>query len=466
MTPIRGRIVGQDLILEQNLIAADTNDYLTAEFTFGDEWTNRSIWAHFRLGDNTPWDINLHDGKILESDHLNLSAGVYEVYFHGTGADGSRVTTVPCDLRVRRTGILEGQPLPEIPITPAEQIDQKAQSALDKATDVENRANAGEFDGDKGNPGGYYKPSKAGSNIHWTPSETDMPEVPDIPLPGGGGGTSDHRELTNRDAENQHPMSAITGLTAKLAEKAEKTEIPDVPDWAMKPNKPTYTAEEVNALPDTTVIPTKTSELTNDSGFITDVDVPKKLPNPNAITFTGASTGTYDGSVPLTVNIPAGGGGGIVDSTFTELINHTVTEAENESSKIMFTVSEYPELCNFRQILFSFDRVVDNLPALLAWVELGSTRLEIDNGHKTNAGDANSQYAFLFADATTGCWLYDYNQNIAKKIVSLAPSINFACGAVSPKLLKAYTPWQDITFTLLGGQKFATGQIIRIWGRL
>lgn len=39
------------------------------------------------------------------------------------------------------------------------------------------------------------------------------------------------------------------------------------------------------------------------------VDIPTKLPNPNALTFTGAATGTYDGSAPLTVNIPAGGGG-------------------------------------------------------------------------------------------------------------------------------------------------------------
>lgn len=37
-------------------------------------------------------------------------------------------------------------------------------------------------------------------------------------------------------------------------------------------------------------------------------DIPEKLPNPNAITFTGAVTGTYDGSAPLTVNIPEGGG--------------------------------------------------------------------------------------------------------------------------------------------------------------
>lgn len=36
---------------------------------------------------------------------------------------------------------------------------------------------------------------------------------------GGGGGTTDHSQLTNRDAANQHPMSAITGLNDALNEK-------------------------------------------------------------------------------------------------------------------------------------------------------------------------------------------------------------------------------------------------------
>lgn len=39
-------------------------------------------------------------------------------------------------------------------------------------------------------------------------------------------------------------------------------------------------------------------------------DIPTKLPNPNPLTFTGAVTGNYDGSEPLTVEIPSGGGGG------------------------------------------------------------------------------------------------------------------------------------------------------------
>lgn len=42
----------------------------------------------------------------------------------------------------------------------------------------------------------------------------------------------------------------------------------------------------------------------------TAADMPEVLPNPNALTFTGAVTGTYDGSAPLRVEIPSGGGSG------------------------------------------------------------------------------------------------------------------------------------------------------------
>lgn len=48
---------------------------------------------------------------------------------------------------------------------------------------------------------------------------------------------------------------------------------PTVPDWAKNPTKPTYTASEVGALPDTTKIPSKTSDLQNDRGFLTEPQV-------------------------------------------------------------------------------------------------------------------------------------------------------------------------------------------------
>ena len=61
---------------------------------------------------------------------------------------------------------------------------------------------------------------------------------------------------------------------------------PTVPSWAKQPTKPTYTAQEVGALPANTTIPSKTSDLTNDSGFTTNVGTI------TGITMNGASKGT------------------------------------------------------------------------------------------------------------------------------------------------------------------------------
>lgn len=80
-------------------------------------------------------------------------------------------------------------------------------------------------------------------------------------------------------------------------------------------------AESVGALPSTTKIPSATSDLTNDSGYITaadapvqsvngqtgvvQLDIPTALPNPNALTIkTGSTTTTYDGSSAQTVDVP------------------------------------------------------------------------------------------------------------------------------------------------------------------
>ena len=51
------------------------------------------------------------------------------------------------------------------------------------------------------------------------------------------------------------------------------------------------------------------TEIATLNGYVknmidTAVEIPSTLPNPNAITFTGAVTGSYDGSEPLSVNIP------------------------------------------------------------------------------------------------------------------------------------------------------------------
>lgn len=110
---------------------------------------------------------------------------------------------------------------------------------------------------------------------------------------------------------------------------------PTVPAWAKEEEKPTYTAEEVGALPDTTEIPKKLSDLQDDAEhrIVTDAEkqswnnksdfsgnyedlqgkptiptVPTTLPNPQALTITyGGRTHTYDGNEAIAITIETGG---------------------------------------------------------------------------------------------------------------------------------------------------------------
>lgn len=87
---------------------------------------------------------------------------------------------------------------------------------------------------------------------------------------------------------------------------------PTVPAWAKQSTKPTYTAAEVGALPDTTkipAVPTKVSEFTNDAGYLTEhQDISGKLDKNQGSANVGKIlvVGT-DGNLTLT-DMPAGGG--------------------------------------------------------------------------------------------------------------------------------------------------------------
>lgn len=74
-------------------------------------------------------------------------------------------------------------------------------------------------------------------------------------------------------------------------------------------NKPLSAAQgmKLKALIDVIIVPTKLSELENDSGYAKTTDIPDKLPNSQKLTFSGAVTAEYDGSAAVGVEIPSGG---------------------------------------------------------------------------------------------------------------------------------------------------------------
>lgn len=89
------------------------------------------------------------------------------------------------------------------------------------------------------------------------------------------------RRLVYRIKDELSKYAKRTEIPSKLSELENDsgyiTEIPEfietdptVPAWAKEPTKPSYTASEVGALPNTMVIPSKVSQLENDNGYLTE----------------------------------------------------------------------------------------------------------------------------------------------------------------------------------------------------
>ncbi len=137
-----------------------------------------------------------------------------------------------------------------------------------------------------------------------------------------------------------------------LAEKADTTDIPNVPDWALADEKPTYTAEEVGALPDTTVIPpaytlpqatadalggikadAATDEDTQDVRIGTDGKLKtKSYELTDADKTAVAEKVVEDGIAAMLVDMPSGGGGAwelIGEANLTEDVASCSFDVEN-----------------------------------------------------------------------------------------------------------------------------------------
>ncbi len=76
---------------------------------------------------------------------------------------------------------------------------------------------------------------------------------------------------TSSDAYIKNKPNKVSAFTNDAGYLTTETD-PTVPSWAKQSTKPSYTASEVGALPSSTVIPSKTSDLTNDSNFISDAN--------------------------------------------------------------------------------------------------------------------------------------------------------------------------------------------------
>ena len=346
MSNIYGFVQNQNLTVTiPTPVVGDSVNYISAEYYFSDDWDGVMKIAFFKdIDNNVIYTVALDGDKIPAEYGVNLTPGKWATWLVGEKTAGGallqRITTTVCGFSVIEGGVIDGVPF-EFSPSLGEQILAEANEALAIAKELARRANAGEFGGVQSVNGYTGVVDLTASDVGALPTSVEklpnpekltftgavtgeydgsIPLTIDIPSGGGGGAVDSVNGKTGAVVLNAEDVGALpdttviptklpnpekltfTGAATGVYDGSSAVTI-DVPTPVTPPvdsvNGQTgavvLNAEDVGALPDTTVIPTK-------------------LPNPKKLIFTGAATGEYDGSAELSVNIPSSGGGGAVDS--------------------------------------------------------------------------------------------------------------------------------------------------------
>ena len=173
---------------------------------YSEEWNGLTKTATFTNEYDAERDA-VNPNGIIEIPHevLHLDGKHCKIAFYGytieNGEKNYALPTIYADLGLIEKGAKPSAPTAPISPTVEEQLQADIDEANGTATEAKELAedNATRIDGNDSTLADHEERIEA------------LEEGG-----GGGGGTTDHRQLSNRDAANQHPMSAITGLTEAL----------------------------------------------------------------------------------------------------------------------------------------------------------------------------------------------------------------------------------------------------------
>ena len=182
------------LLSREPLTSGSVNAYLV-RFAFSPDWEGLTRTAVFRYGGGEAVSVLL-DGtdqcaipwEVLTSHGARLDVGVY-----GKLGEDVALPTVWAGLGTVLAGAAPGDDArPPTPELWRQELDQKGDNL--------------DYDG---------------LNLRLRSGEKVLSEVQ---VTGGSGGAADHRALSNRDADGQHPVSSITGLREALERIPEPVE--------------------------------------------------------------------------------------------------------------------------------------------------------------------------------------------------------------------------------------------------
>ncbi len=173
-------------LLERELLTSGTIGK-ELSFSYGDEWKALSKTAVFEGSGRRIALLDVGESCIIPPEVLSVPGGALRVGVYGRTADGSAATpTVYAQLGIIQRGAdpnADPSTKPTLPVWAQIQAQIGDMAALE---------------------------TEAKDNLVAAINEAAQT---------GGGGTGDHTKLRNRDAADQHPMSAITGLASALEGK-------------------------------------------------------------------------------------------------------------------------------------------------------------------------------------------------------------------------------------------------------
>ena len=225
----------------------------------------------------------------------------------------------------------------------------------------------------------------------------------------------------------------------------------------------TLSATDVSAIPSTlTGTAGQVLTKTADGQEWKDVDIPTALPNPNALTFTGAVEGSYDGSKPLTVDIPSGGGSGgsniIFDSgEISEEVNMIGPIDISAYSKIRIFGKAYPSANSAgrraAQLYFGnnahrllcragVNKLFDtsgNPQSFLIYLDVGANSLSAFSFSGFNAGNIFDDSDYCVSSEVTGsdggCLIYSTSFDLANMYITAQDDLSTRPWGVGTRIM-------------------------------
>lgn len=208
-------------------------------------------------------------------------------------------------------------------------------------------------------------------------------------------------QLTEREAELEERVDGLTGNVQDMEQHTipeldervtnlednvitEETD-PTVPSWAKQATKPTYTASEVGALPSTTKIPSKLSDLTNDKGYLTDYTetdptVPSWAKAASKPTYTASEVGARPNTwMPSHTDVGADKAG---TANTTVATHNTKTDAHNDIRLLITALTE-----RLDALANSDDDTLDQMAEVVAYIKANRDLIDQITTGKVSVAD-------------------------------------------------------------------------------